>query len=277
MSSIDDGDGFPDNPLSRGGITIFIGAGMLIVGMLLVTGINSLFPLRPASLALRFLLPTWLLEITGRLEETSPGTWHRHHSVLVLLIVLFYIVGPLVLSGCIRRLLSTNPASPGSRWLTGLGIALGSGLTFFALLGPLITVPKTLVNAYTAQSRFDYLYDRTVLSADMQMMALKAQAAYFRSTDTLTAWTGDSTTPAISLSQISVGEPVLQTLLAGGRRTQRSYFVLSVLHPDTLLIYGKRGNEGTTFDRTAVLKACDAGDAPPGIYVTPASWKWTFG
>jgi hypothetical protein len=47
MSSIDDGDGFPDNPLSRAGVTVFVGAGILIVGMLLVTGINALFPLRP--------------------------------------------------------------------------------------------------------------------------------------------------------------------------------------------------------------------------------------
>jgi hypothetical protein len=88
---------------------------------------------------------------------------------------------------------------------------------------------------------------------------------------------GDSTTPPISLSQISIGEPVLQSLLTGDGTTQRSYFVLSILHPDTLLIYGKRGNEGTLFDRTAVLRACAGGEAPPGIYVTPNAWKWTFG
>jgi hypothetical protein len=279
MSSIDDGAGFPDDPLSRTGIAIFVGAGMLFVGLLLVTGINIIFPLRPPSLALRFLLPTWLVEISGHVEQASPGAWHRHHSVLILLIVLFYVAGPVLLAGSIRRLLSADPvqASPGSRWLTGLGIAAGSGLTFFALFGPLIAVPRTLIDAYTSHGRFEYLYDRTVLSADMQMMALKAQAAYFRSTDTLTAWAGDPTTPPISLSQISIGEPVLQSLLTGDGRTQRSYFVLSVLHPDTLLIYGKRGNVGTIFDRAAVLKACDGGDAPPGIYVTPASWKWTFG
>jgi hypothetical protein len=279
MSSIDERDGFPDDPLSRVGIAIFVGAGILLVGMLLVTGINALFPLRPPSLALRFLLPTWLVEITGRLEQASPGTWHRHHSVTLLLIVLFYVAGPIVLSGSIWRLLSTDPnhASPGSRWLTGLGIATGSGLTFFALFGPLITVPRVLIDTYTTQSRFDRLYDRTVLSADMQMMALKAQALYHRATDTLTVWAGDTTTPPISLSKISTGEPVLQSLLTGDGRIQRSYFVLSVLHPDTLLIYGKRGNEGTVFDRTAVLNACDRGDAPPGIYVTPTSWKWTFG
>ena len=51
MSSIDDGDGFPDDPLSRAGVAIFVGVGMLIVGLLLVIGINALFPLRPPSLA----------------------------------------------------------------------------------------------------------------------------------------------------------------------------------------------------------------------------------
>jgi hypothetical protein len=219
------------------------------------------------------------VEITGRFEEVRPGAWHRHDAILVLLIVLFYIAGPILLSGSLRRLFSTDQehTSTGPRWLTGLGIAAGSGLTFFALLGPIITIPRTLINAHATQSRFDRVHDRTILSADMQMMALKAQAAYFRSIDSLTVWAGDSTTPPISLSQISIGEPILQSLLTGEGKTQRSYFVLSILHPDTLLIYGKRGSEGTIFDRTAVLKTCEAGDAPPGIYVTPASWKWTFG
>jgi hypothetical protein len=50
-----------------------------------------------------------------------------------------------------------------------------------------------------------------------------------------------------------------------------------VTKTDTILIYGRRGHEGITFDRTAVLQACGNGDAPPGITVTPNSWRWNFG
>jgi len=279
MSSIDSDRGFPDYPLSFPGIAIFVAGGILLVGLALVVCINMLFPLRPPTLALRFLLPTWLVETGSRLELAPGGIWHRQHTIAITLIVAFFVVGPITLARSIREIMRADPERQtiGAAWLTGAGLAVGSGLTFFAMVGPLIALPKTLIDDYRTRMNADRLFERTVLAADMELMAVRAQALYFGSADTLTAWAGGPARPPISLADINAHEPTLQLLLSGAMRVQRSLFVLTVTHADTLLIYGMRGAAGTTFDRTAVLEACNSGDPPPGISITPASWKWTFG
>jgi len=137
-------------------------------------------------------------------------------------------------------------------------------------------VPQTLLQLQREASRRMYGNEREVLMADMELMALRAQAKYYNSGGAR-GWLDSAGVPLISDSMIIPQTPTLQSVLHSPCKDHKSRFVVTVAHRDTLIIYGARGEGAFTFDRKNVLQSCAEGNAPPGLIVTPMYTRKNYG
>jgi len=290
MPSTDNREGFPDNPLSPLGIILHAALGIFFVGLLFCLIINLILPLRPATLAFRYFVPGYVVDMASRFEiaeqlktaTSASAGWRWLHTILLFQIVLLYFTGPAVLIRSLKALAGFQKAGGGGNapWLIGLGLAAGVGLTFYAVVGPLISVSQKLLREKQSADRTEYVFQRDLLMEDMELMATKALAFYYRPPAEGGGghrWMDSSGRPLLTTSDLAPGSVTFQKILVEPWAREKSHFVVTVIHPDTLIIYGRRGPGNMQFTNAVVLKSCADGDKPPGLIVGPDSWLRNYG
>lgn len=284
MSSTDNEERLAAIPLSPFWVVVCAVLGIFFVGLIFVLVVNSILPLRPASLAFRYFLPGYVADVAARFDPPSsgPATWRWLNTISLAGIVLLHFAGPAMLIRSLRNLSGapSAPANAESPLVAGFGLAAGIGLTFFAAVGPLINVSQKILRDKQIADQSEYIFEREILMQDMELMATKALAFYHRSPAEGGGghrWMDSSGNALLTSSDLTLDSVTFQQLLVDPWAKQKSHFVITVIHPDTLIIYGKRGPEAMTFTNAVVLRSCAEGDEPPGLVVRPGSWQRTYG